>query len=110
MLPKRLEGIIPPLVTPLSTPEKLDIDGLNNLIEHVINGGVHGVFILGTTGEGPSLSQQMQRDLVKYALKQINKRVPVLTGISNASFGDSLKLAEYAAECGADAVVLAPPY
>ena len=110
MLPKLLEGIIPPLVTPLLTPEKLDMAGLDKLIEHVITGGVHGIFILGTTGEGPSLSQQMQRDLIACAMKQIDGRVPVLVGISNASFGDSLKLAEYAAECGADAVVLAPPY
>uniref|UniRef100_UPI002A83F9ED dihydrodipicolinate synthase family protein n=1 Tax=Dysgonomonas capnocytophagoides TaxID=45254 RepID=UPI002A83F9ED len=47
-------GIIPPLVTPLLDNETLDIEGLECLIEHVISGGVHGIFILGTTGEAQS--------------------------------------------------------
>ncbi len=45
-----LKGIIVPLVTPLSEGNSLDVTGLSNLIEHVITGGVHGIFILGTTG------------------------------------------------------------
>lgn len=49
-------GIIPPLVTPLLDNDTLDINGLEKLIEHVIAGGVHGLFILGTTGEAQSLS------------------------------------------------------
>lgn len=50
-----LRGIIPPLVTPLLENKELDSQGLKNLIEHVLEGGVHGVFLLGTNGEGPSL-------------------------------------------------------
>ena len=110
MLPKILKGIIPPIVTPLLTPEKLDTDGLQKLIEHVISGGVHGIFVLGTTGEGPSLSKPLQFELIQRSTEQISGRIPVLVGISSASFGNSLELAEHAASCGADAVVLAPPY
>ena len=44
-------GIIPPLVTPLKDNETLDVESLERLIEHLIAGGVHGLFILGTTGE-----------------------------------------------------------
>jgi 2-dehydro-3-deoxy-D-pentonate aldolase len=51
---KALQGIVPPLVTPLTARDELDRDGLARLIEHVIDGGVAGVFILGTTGEAPS--------------------------------------------------------
>ena len=50
-LKKPMTGIIPPLVTPLLDNDKLDIDGLERLIERLIKGGVHGLFILGTTGE-----------------------------------------------------------
>ena len=110
MLPKILKGIIPPIVTPLLSPEKLDTDGLQKLIEHVITGGVHGIFVLGTTGEGPSLSKPLQFELIQRSTEQISGRIPVLVGISSASFGNSLELAEHAASCGADAVVLAPPY
>ena len=49
-LKKPMTGIIPPLVTPLLDNDKLDIDGLERLIERLIKGGVHGLFILGTTG------------------------------------------------------------
>ena len=53
---KVLRGIVPPLVTPLLDNNTLDVEGLERLIEHVIKGGVHGVFILGTTGEAQSIS------------------------------------------------------
>lgn len=68
------------------------------------------MFLLGTTGEGPSLSKRIQYELVDDAVKIINRRVPVLVGISDSSFIESIRLAEHAAECGAGAVVLAPPY
>jgi len=42
-------GIIPPMITPLTEDDRLDHGGLENLIEHLIGGGVHGLFILGTT-------------------------------------------------------------
>ena len=47
-----LTGIIPPMVTPLCDRDKLDVAGLEKLIEHILAGGVSGLFILGTTGEG----------------------------------------------------------
>lgn len=105
-----LTGIIPPLVTPLLDNDTLDIAGLEKLIEHVIAGGVHGVFILGTTGEFAGLSYKIRHELIEYTCKLVNKRVPVLVGISDSAFIESLKLANTAAEFGADAVVLAPPY
>lgn len=47
----KFKGIIPPLITPLKDADTLDVEGLERLIEHMIRGGVHGVFALGTTGE-----------------------------------------------------------
>ena len=57
-------GIIVPLVTPLADRDQLDDAGLERLLERVIAGGVHGVFLLGTTGEAPSLSERLKRDLI----------------------------------------------
>jgi len=105
-----LRGVIPPLVTPLQDTDTLDQAGLQKLIEHVLSGGVSGLFLLGTTGEGPGLSKRLQREMVRLSCQLTNRRVPVLVGISNPSFTESLELAEYSAACGADAVVLAPPY
>ena len=57
-----LSGIIPPLVTPLLDNDTLDVASLENLIEHLIAGGVHGLFILGTTGEEPQLPSAQRDD------------------------------------------------
>lgn len=107
---QRFHGIIPPLVTPLAERDVLDREGFERLIEHVIAGGVHGLFVLGTTGEGPSLSHHLQREVVTQAVQLVAERVPVLVGITDPSFFESISLATHAAETGADAVVLAPPY
>lgn len=105
-----LEGIIPPLVTPLRDRDTLDLDGLERLVEHVIGGGVSGLFILGTTGEAPSLSYRLRRQLIVRVCAQVRDRVPVFTGITDTSFVESVSLAQHAADAGADALVLALPY
>jgi dihydrodipicolinate synthase/N-acetylneuraminate lyase len=105
-----LKGIIPPLVTPLLDKDILDVEGLERLIEHTISGGVHGIFILGTTGEFASLSYRLRRELIERTCKQVNGRVPVLVGITDSAYIESLGLANFAANSGADAVVLSPPY
>ena len=58
-----LSGIIPPLVTPLINNETLDVESLERLIEHLIEGGVHGLFVLGTTGEELSLSYDVRKHM-----------------------------------------------
>lgn len=109
-LPQPLRGIIPPLVTPLRDRDALDIPGLERLIDHLINGGVSGLFILGTTGEGPSLSYRLRRELIERSCKHTAGRVPVLVGITDTSFTESVSLARYSADCGASAVVTSAPY
>ncbi|HRX01189.1 MAG TPA: dihydrodipicolinate synthase family protein, partial [Cyclobacteriaceae bacterium] len=105
-----LRGIIPPLVTPLLNNDSLDLIGLERLIEHTISGGVQGIFVLGTTGEFASLSYKLREELIEYTCQWVKGRVPVLVGITDSAFSESLRLAKIAAKCGADAVVLAPPY
>ena len=105
-----LKGIIPPMITPMTSYEELDDQGISNLIEHLISGGVHGLFILGTNGEAPSLSYDMRKELIRKTCTQVNGRVPVLVGITDTSIAGSIELSEYSASVGADAVVVAPPY
>ena len=105
-----LKGIIPPMITPLTANGELDSKGLERLIEHMVSGGVHGIFLLGTNGEAPSLSYELRKELISKSCKQIAHRVPVLVGITDTSFQGSLEMAEHAKNCGADAVVIAPPY
>lgn len=107
---KILNGIIPPMLTPLQSNLDLDPKGVKNLIKRMMDGGVHGLFILGTTGESTGLSYRTRHDLIKQACEYVNRRVPLLVGITDTSCEESLKLAMLAYELGADAVVAAPPY
>ena len=108
-LPK-YHGIIPPMVTPLRDRDTLDVAGLERLLEHILAGGVHGLFILGTTGEGPSLSYRLRRELIERTCRQVKGRVPVLVGITDTAFVESLTVARWSADAGAAALVVAPPY
>lgn len=105
-----LEGIIPPLVTPLLSSDELDLAGLERLVKHLIQGGVHGLFLLGTTGEGPSLSNRLQRQIVQAAVEMAAGRVPVLVAITSPSLREAIELAEVSAVSGAQAVVSSTPY
>jgi len=107
---ERLRGIIPPLVTPLTPDGALDVAGLERLVEHVIEGGGHGVFVLGTTGEAPGLSYALRRRMITESVRRVAGRVPVLVGVTDTAVAESVALAEHAADAGASAVTLAPPY
>ncbi len=110
VLPSPLCGIIPPVVTPLLDRDTLDVAGLKRLIEHILSGGVHGLFILGTTGEAPSLSYRLRYELIERVCGLVKGRVPVLVGITDTSFTESVNTSVKAKDAGARAVVLAPPY
>jgi 4-hydroxy-tetrahydrodipicolinate synthase len=105
-----IKGVIPPIITPLIDNNTIDVKGLENLVEHLVSGGVHGLFILGTTGEAPSLSYKLRKEFIKRTCDLINRRIPIMVGITDTSFESSLEIAEYSRNVGADAVVVAPPY
>ena len=107
---KRLHGIIPPLITPLLGRDELDVTGLERFVEHVLKGGVHGLFILGTSGEAPSLSYRLRRELIDRVSRQVKGRVPLLVGVTDTSFVEAVNLARHAADAGAYAVVTAAPF
>lgn len=105
-----LSGIIPPLITPLKNVDQLDNEAVNRLINRLIGAGVNGLFVLGTTGEGPSLTYQIRYEMVERACETAGHRVPVLVGVTDTSLTEAVHLAEHAAKCEATAVVAAAPY
>lgn len=106
----KLHGIVPPLVTPLLDDNTLDLVGLEKLVNHVVSAGVHGIFILGTTGEAQSISFDLRVKMIEETSRLLKGRLPLLVGISDTSVADSVRLAEVARINGADAVVSAAPY
>lgn len=104
------QGIIPPLITPLKDPDTLDVEGLERLLEHMISGGVHGIFALGTTGEGPCLSYKLRIQVILEVCRIVKQRIPVLVAVTDTAMEESARLAVVAAEAGVDSVVLTTPY
>jgi dihydrodipicolinate synthase/N-acetylneuraminate lyase len=98
------------MVTPLNQDLSLDQKGLERLVEHLIEGGVHGIFILGTTGEAPNLPYSVRSELIERTCKLAASRVPIIVGITDTSYQDALRMAAKSYESGALAVVAAPPY
>lgn len=79
------------------------------MIDRVIAGGVHAVFLLGSTGEGPALAMEERKRFLSVCVKAVAGRCPLLAGISGASFAEAKALGQFAAEAGVDAVVAAVP-
>ena len=106
----KLDGIIVPLITPLKPDESLDEAGLERLVEHVIAGGVSGIFILGSSGEGPALSDDTKEQVVRATVALIKGRVPVLVGAFGVGTKQTIALANRLMRQGGDIVVVTAPY
>lgn len=106
----KFKGIIPPLATPLVDQQTLDTEGTSRLLRHVLDGGVHGLFILGTTGEAPSLSYRLRHQMMEQVTREVSGQVPVLVGVTDSSLEEAKHFAKKAAQLGADALVVASPY
>ncbi len=68
---KTIKGIIPPMITPLKGDDQIDREGTVRLTEHILAGGVHALFLLGTTGEAQSLSYECRYDFVELGCRQV---------------------------------------
>ena len=106
----QFSGIIPPVVTPLRTFDQLDLSAVEHIVGHLLSGGVNGLFVLGTTGEGPSLNYQIRYEMVERTCEVVKGNAPVLVGVTDTSLQESIDLARHAASSGAAAVVAAAPY
>ena len=98
------------MITPLKGNDELDREGAVRLTEHMLAGGVHALFLLGTTGEAQSLTYGVRYEFVELVCRQVAGRVPVLVGVTDTCIDESIRLAEHAKACGAVGVVAAAPY
>lgn len=82
---KKYSGVIPPLVTPLDAQENVDEYALRALVERCIAGGLHGIFVCGTNGEGVQLQEGQRMRVAQIAVEQAHGRVPVICGAMDTS-------------------------
>ena len=105
-----LEGLVPPMITPLTPEGEIDRNDLERLVNHLLDSGVSGLFILGTSGEGPWLTSRQSEALMRYTVEAVNGRVPVLAGVLEPSTPRTIEAIKRAVDCGVDTVVVTTPY
>ncbi len=103
------EGIATALITPI-TENGVDYEAFAKLIDWQINEGINALVIAGTTGEASTFSDDEHREVIDFAVKYVNGRVPVIAGTGSNDTNYALDLTRCACESGADAVLVVTPY
>lgn len=103
------KGIIPPMVTPLDKDGNVDKKAIDRLVNHLIKGGVHGLFPLGSTGEWYGLDFDQKREIIETVMEANNKRLPVYVGTGAPTTKETIRLTKLATEMVVDALSVITP-
>ena len=110
MTAAQLHGIVPALITPLDEQGDVDEVSVHALIDFQVAAGVHGLLVLGSTGEGPLLSTEQKLRMVRATVEAARGRLPVMVGISSSSPAESAAFGQQAHFAGANALVTTSPF
>lgn len=103
------KGIITAMVTPLTDTYKVNEKELRKLVNFQIEGGVHGLFVVGTSGEFYGLSPEERKAAFEICIDEANGRVPIYAGVNGITTAEAIQYAEIAEECKADAISVLTP-
>jgi len=106
----QITGSIVAIVTPMHEDGSLDFPALRALIDWHVAEGTDGIVIVGTTGESPTVSVDEHCELIRVAVEQAGKRIPIIAGTGGNSTTEAIELTRYAKEVGADASLQVVPY
>ncbi len=104
------KGIIPPAITPINDDHSIDEGGFATVLEYMIEKGVHGIIVGGTTGEFYALSAEERVRQFKLAKEIINGRAQFVCGVNDITTQGASAFAEAARDAGADGILVAAPY
>ncbi len=107
---KRLQGTWTALITPFNEDKSIDFEAFGNLIDYQIDNGVNGLLLLGTTGEAPTMTDEEKEEIIKFGIKKIAGRVPVMVGSGTNNVDKAIKATNRAKELGADFALVITPY
>lgn len=103
-------GVVPPVVTPLNPDFSVDFPSFTRGVENLLHGGVHGLFVLGSTSEVVFHDETARQAIVEHAVKVNNGRVPLFVGVIDPTTDRVIKHSRIAKAAGADAVVVTAPF
>ncbi|MEQ9459976.1 MAG: dihydrodipicolinate synthase family protein [Phycisphaeraceae bacterium] len=109
--PLRINGLVAATCTPLDPGGGLNLSVVPAYVDHLIDRGIRGLYVLGSTGEGVSMTSEERRDVAEAFIEAAQKRLPVIVQVGHDCLTEARALAEHAERSGADAVsAFAPPY
>jgi 4-hydroxy-tetrahydrodipicolinate synthase len=103
-------GMIPALPTPMKEDNSIDYKGLEQLIQHLIDGGMHALLVGGSTGEYSLMSMEERKEVIQFVCETSKGRIPVMAGTGCHRTEDTIELTKFAAEVGADCALVINPY
>jgi 4-hydroxy-tetrahydrodipicolinate synthase len=108
----KIRGTGTAIVTPFAgeNAERVDVEGLKNLVDSQIAGGIDFIVPVGTTGECPTLSHEEHEMVIKTVVDRVAGRIPVVAGTGSNNTTEAISLTKFAKDCGADAVLMVNPY
>jgi 2-dehydro-3-deoxy-D-pentonate aldolase len=106
----KLQGIIPPVATPMQANEDLDLPRLKWFLDHLIAQGVHGIFVLGTNSEFYALDEREKQEVIATAVEHVRGRVPVFAGTGAETTREAVRLTKMAEKEKVDGVSVITPY
>jgi 4-hydroxy-tetrahydrodipicolinate synthase len=109
-LPTLLTGVVPPVCTPLTPDREVDTASLVRLVDHLVAGGVNGLFVLGSTSEVAYLTDRQRAVVVDTVVRHVGGQLPVLAGAIDMTTPRVLDHVRVLTEAGADAAVVTAPF
>ena len=103
-------GIATALITPFKPTGEIDFDAFGRLIDWQIDQGIDALVVCGTTGEGPTLTDEEHRACIQYCVERTDHRVPVIAGTGSNDVAYSMDLTKFSCRVGADAMLVVTPY
>ena len=107
---KDIKGVIPALITPFDINENFDEKRMRNLVDHLLEKGVDGLYLTGSTGEGFLMTPDERKKVVEVVVDQVQGRIPLIAHVGAIGTKISIDLAKQAADAGVDAISSVPPF
>ena len=107
---KKFPGIVPPVITVFDSNGEIDEERTKKFIQHLIDEGVHGIFVAGSTGESSLMNMEQRKKIIDVGVEVCKGKVPLFAGTGHNSTKIAIELSKYAQDAGADAVIVSLPH
>jgi len=107
---KRFKGSGVAIVTPFKNDSSIDFSALGRVVEHIIQGGINYIVVLGTTGESATLTRDEKKAVVSYVIEAVNGRIPIVAGIGGNNTQEVINTIRHTDFTGVDGILSVAPY